>query len=212
MSEKDRKDKLKELTKDLPRFNDGKLWVWTDAEIEMLRAACKTRFDEDIRSESLMFIAATGIRIYKARTDTSQGQGELIEKTMFIFNRDKKRIFDEADKYINLYHKADGDAPINQMYGEDLKSESFNMAMLIQEMQHLLERMAKALTNNDVGKGWMPIETAPKNYKTWVWIYNGEQSGIAILYESGWEWENMLKVEPAPTHWMPLPTPPTKEE
>lgn len=63
-------------------------------------------------------------------------------KTLFIWNRDKKRILDEAEKYTELYRKADGNAPTNKMYQADLQSESFNMVLLIEEMQHLLERFA----------------------------------------------------------------------
>ena len=54
------------LTGNLPSLptNNETPWLWSDKEIDMLRAACAKRFDEKISTESLMCIAATGIRIY----------------------------------------------------------------------------------------------------------------------------------------------------
>lgn len=73
--------------------------------------------------------------------------------------------------------------------------------------------------------GWQPIETAPKSG---MLILLGAANGVWVgkympVYGSGFvpenPWSSMLLNHdhisnryPNPTHWMPLPAPPTKEE
>lgn len=72
---------------------------------------------------------------------------------------------------------------------------------------------------------WQPIETAPKDEEL---IVLGNRNGVWVgkyipIYESGYKPENpflswllnhkhMLKKCTIPTHWMPLPHAPTKEQ
>jgi len=64
--------------------------------------------------------------------------------------------------------------------------------------------------------GWQPIETAPKDGEN-IWAFNGEQGvmhWIDVDVVALWVWEDDLlsdaDPEPVqPTHWMPLPPPPS---
>lgn len=67
-------------------------------------------------------------------------------------------------------------------------------------------------------EGWLPIETAPKDrVPIDVWCRNGERVPNAQWMGNAWrEWgmngfESMewVKLEYEPTHWMPLPAPPS---
>lgn len=59
---------------------------------------------------------------------------------------------------------------------------------------------------------WQPIETAPRREKILMWrirfgIDVGTYNGVR-----GYSFRNLvLFSNQAPTHWMPLPAPPTKE-
>jgi len=71
-----------------------------------------------------------------------------------------------------------------------------------------------ALSAGDAG--WQPIETAPKDGEN-IWAFNGEQGvmhWIDVDVVALWVWEDDLlsdaDPEPVqPTHWMPLPPPPS---
>ena len=69
-----------------------------------------------------------------------------------------------------------------------------------------------------------PIETAPKGLLSDSWIIAGyEQDGIMVCFMASWikgEWwylrpgSGWYKIQPneeQPTHWMPLPKPPTSQ-
>lgn len=66
---------------------------------------------------------------------------------------------------------------------------------------------------------WQPIKTAPRDTKVIVSGFNfddpkqGRWVDSAILTETGWAWN--IEFSDAgpypPTHWMPLPAPPTDE-
>ena len=86
-SEAKRSAKLKELTAHLPEIpsDESRPWVWSDKEIEMLRAACAKRFGETLRTESLFCIAATGIRIYLSRVP-QQAAGDVVKALQNILN------------------------------------------------------------------------------------------------------------------------------
>lgn len=67
---------------------------------------------------------------------------------------------------------------------------------------------------------WRPIESAPKN-KTKIWGFDKEHGQLVAVYlagvrpheRSGWYWETDDCLVPVnPTHYMPLPAPPVKEE
>jgi hypothetical protein len=58
---------------------------------------------------------------------------------------------------------------------------------------------------------WRPIDTAPKGFNTPLLVC-GPRWGhpcICVWNDHFEEWEdNGARVEPQPTHWMPLPEPP----
>lgn len=61
---------------------------------------------------------------------------------------------------------------------------------------------------------WQPIETAPKGYAV-VLLADakgnvGQGHRQNITRPNGWCWQATM-YECEPTHWMPLPTPPTME-
>jgi hypothetical protein len=62
---------------------------------------------------------------------------------------------------------------------------------------------------------WQPIETAPKDgTRVILCAVDGNYPRVAEGYyqRDGWHWstdENWRDSEMAPTHWMPLPVPPT---
>ena len=70
---------------------------------------------------------------------------------------------------------------------------------------------------------WQPIETAPEHDPILVWCpkinRGGDSAEVVILYRDDGEmcfWTNGggnaggdLYFDPLPTHWMPLPEPPT---
>lgn len=69
--------------------------------------------------------------------------------------------------------------------------------------------------------GWQPIDTAPKDGSRFMAFERGDE---AQFYPCWWHievndwagWQNVWDSEPEPTHWMPLPSPPstgsTKEQ
>jgi hypothetical protein len=65
---------------------------------------------------------------------------------------------------------------------------------------------------------WQPIETAPKDAGSLV-VWNGERYAVAEWTDYyGW-WEKRKDplgepygIRPQPTHWMPLPPPPSAPE
>ncbi len=65
---------------------------------------------------------------------------------------------------------------------------------------------------------WQPIETAPKDGEE-IWAFNGEQARMFWLEGDGyalWCWADPLlsECDPSPeppTHWMPLPPPPSEK-
>jgi hypothetical protein len=65
---------------------------------------------------------------------------------------------------------------------------------------------------------WQPIATAPKEEMVLLCFYDGEMRVAEQRYEPGdWEhgtegfWFWNLYDDAQPTHWMPLPTPPSGE-
>lgn len=73
---------------------------------------------------------------------------------------------------------------------------------------------------------WQPIETAPKDVTSiigWngeyvsemIWTYSEDDEGHSGWCSSGHEYGGMLYslhyvYDPEPTHWMPLPEPPSQ--
>lgn len=65
---------------------------------------------------------------------------------------------------------------------------------------------------------WQPIETAPKTeypiFHEGVIAWNG-RSVAHVTWCGRWEYANdgdTMPMEPQPTHWMPLPAPPTPND
>ena len=60
---------------------------------------------------------------------------------------------------------------------------------------------------------WQPIETAPKTTR-YILVYDPTEDGgiyMAFWYK-GWKMAYNLENELEPTHWMPLPARPSKED
>lgn len=72
----------------------------------------------------------------------------------------------------------------------------------------------RALSSQPVVDGWLPIETAPKD-GTPVLAYQAGRYFKCWMecdqYEGGYFWQDEEDSEPSPTHWRPLPTPPSSE-
>lgn len=65
--------------------------------------------------------------------------------------------------------------------------------------------------------GWMPIESAPKDGTRILGVINGITSKFTVemewnLYRGEWHRPMGTGVVIEPTHWMPLPAPPTGED
>lgn len=63
---------------------------------------------------------------------------------------------------------------------------------------------------------WKPIDSAPKDALTFVLVYRpGFYPGTAYYqddaraYKPGWYEVGVKRLDPQPTHWMPLPAPPS---
>lgn len=70
----------------------------------------------------------------------------------------------------------------------------------------------------EANSGWRPIETAPKD-GTVIWsVEPGEYSGLSVPHQHMMMWDRSRGwidvcegLVSLPTHWMPLPAPPTAE-
>jgi hypothetical protein len=62
------------------------------------------------------------------------------------------------------------------------------------------------------GEGWQPIETAPKD--VWVLVWTPPRTTVAYRqrHQDRWLVNGGGGLFVAPTHWMPLPSPPTEEK
>jgi hypothetical protein len=63
---------------------------------------------------------------------------------------------------------------------------------------------------------WQPIETAPHDTRVLVWIppWYGPSDGkiiVASKFTLGWIDDEAIFLQSKPTHWQPLPAPPTTE-
>ena len=63
------------------------------------------------------------------------------------------------------------------------------------------------------GAGWQPIATAPKENWKYVlaWDAPAPKKGVRMAYRVGSTWSTVSGGSIAPTHWPPLPAPPTQE-
>lgn len=62
--------------------------------------------------------------------------------------------------------------------------------------------------------GWRPIETAPKDGLKDILVWKKGFIGIAVwqpIYDRGFGWVTNTGFQVEPTHWQPLPEPPTGE-
>ena len=118
---------------------------------------------------------------------------------------------------------------------QDLIAAALRLAALAErntddrdEWQHAIdsvrEACARAMVQPAAPDGWQPIETAPKD-DSYLLVSNGHGVWVArfkSVYQSGWKppspWQSMMlnhdhipsaKRNGSPTHWMPLPTPPS---
>lgn len=75
------------------------------------------------------------------------------------------------------------------------------------DVKAALTMLAKAF---DTPPQWQPIETAPydgTSVLVW-WVGRGGEGSCQVLGQIGGEW---LRAFPGPTHWMPLPPPPSEQ-
>jgi len=72
-----------------------------------------------------------------------------------------------------------------------------------------------ASTPSPEGQTWQPIETAPKDGRRVLvmWEYWSSEPFVAYFKHGRWNGEVALSEcsDDGPTHWMPLPSPPTPE-
>ena len=76
-TEHQRREDFAATAKDLPKlphFAVGR--TWTERETEVLRKACKIRFNEDVRTETLYSIAVAAMRIYESWIEESWREQE----------------------------------------------------------------------------------------------------------------------------------------
>jgi len=73
----------------------------------------------------------------------------------------------------------------------------------------------RASTPSPEGQTWQPIETAPKDGRRVLvmWEYWSSEPFVAYFKHGRWNGEVALSEcsDDGPTHWMPLPSPPTPE-
>ena len=99
----------------------------------------------------------------------------------------------DVDKLRNLVYEAgDLNTGTRQNALSDLELMSFDLA---QAYLDLLERVE-----------WRPIETAPKD-GTHIQLYRPEIQFVGYWSDAGWCMQGCKMIDPAPTHWMPLPQP-----
>ena len=81
-------------------------------------------------------------------------------------------------------------------------------------------RMVRAALEAAERAAWQPIETAPRDSRTDIWIARGKQIAVASWFAEWkycrggpktncWVQPGGAVFEPSPTHWRPLPSPPT---
>ena len=64
----------------------------------------------------------------------------------------------------------------------------------------------------ELGGGWRPIETAPKDNSEVLVFTNNATMYVAYWYTTAKEWRQQgHKLESTPTHWMPLPAKPKEQ-
>jgi len=107
------------------------------------------------------------------------------------------------DKLINIKRKLENEELNVYLLDTQLKSSKQDFQILNNENNILLEQLAKK--NN----GWISVEDILPNDEEWVIITNGTQVVTAQYYKHSNEFALMDKVLKV-THWMLLPTPPSK--
>jgi hypothetical protein len=117
-------------------------------------------------------------------------------------------------------------AQITQLQAEveSLKTELHHSSLAATAEAHEVDRINRELKSLRKNGAWQPIETAPKDDDTLILVANEEGVWVAKyrpVYQSGFKpsnpWSSMLlnhdhikfHKSHAPTHWMPLPKPPT---
>lgn len=77
---------------------------------------------------------------------------------------------------------------------------------------HMAQRQAKAMLEAADAAAWRPIESAPRD-GTHILVPMKFIGADVVSYDLGaWrETTSMLRLKEEPTHWQPLPAPPTKE-
>lgn len=105
----------------------------------------------------------------------------------------------------------------NCLSGRDLGEEDEHVIRLA--AQHLLSFVGQPPVPASRGEGWQPIETAPKDEQRVV-LFNPDegtycwaiQTGAHYEQLGGWQYDGQnprYSNAHQPTHWMPLPTPPS---
>ena len=104
---------------------------------------------------------------------------------------------------------------------EVMKGSTAQITYALEDARKDILSLARALSSPDhadagkvEGDGWKTIESAPKD-GTPVLAYQAGRYFKCWMecdqYEGGYFWQDEEDSEPSPTHWRPLPTPPSSE-
>jgi hypothetical protein len=100
---------------------------------------------------------------------------------------------------------------------KDAEDARFSSSLIGINFRAALPKLKAALQSSAKKQGWQPIETAPRDgteilvsWHGWPSLEGDNSIEIAIFKEGVW-WSNDAVVS-TPSHWMPLPPPPPKEE
>lgn len=87
----------------------------------------------------------------------------------------------------------------------------------VQQVEEHMAALEEAVAAYDPAKavGWQPIETAPRTgiaVLLWQPWKSGRDCSVIGHYANGWADRDNEGMQPEPTHWMPLPSPPVVQE
>lgn len=63
----------------------------------------------------------------------------------------------------------------------------------------------------EIERRWLPIEAAPRVELEDINVWNGVVVQCGMWWEGLWVSSTQDVIDPQPTHWTPLPAPPTKD-
>jgi hypothetical protein len=125
----------------------------------------------------------------------------------------------EAVEFLTFYKQRRGECvkkTLSIEYHFDSIDPETNESALARYMRHMgeIEAALAELAELRAASQWRPIESAPRDgrehTRTNVLVYHSQSKMTAVAYCNHYgEWRHIDGAEiHAPTHWMPLPTPP----